>query len=144
MEHSCTILFLSQRIKLENKVVGNSNVTPNQKFELENNVTEKDFQVSINNIFYSPVESFVKTKATDYVYRFTKNEDNKCILEFGDGTNGAIPPNNLVIANYYITNGTSGNLNTNQITEIKSTISVPSGFILKCTNLKKSAGGTDS
>lgn len=133
-----------QRVLNQNKIIGVSTAQANQKFVLNKNVIEEEFSLQINGEFYESVDTFGISSPTNNHFKLTKNENNEVIVEFGDGINGRIPPAFSIITNYYTTEGSKGNLPSGSITEIKSSITVPSGFVLKCTNDSPSSNGSDS
>ena len=136
------IVAAKQFTPVLNEVIGTGDGTPNQKIIIDDNVIEENLLIEINSIIYTPTDSFAYSKPTDTHYRFSKNEFNQIELTFGDGVNAVIPPAFDMIADYYVSEGVLGNVEKNTITEIISSITVPSGFILKCTNEEKAAGGS--
>ena len=66
-------------------------------------------------------------------------------MVFGDGIKGVIPSlGDSIAVNYAVSQGAEGNVAANTITDIISSVSVPSGFILKVTNPDRASGGANA
>ena len=69
-------------------------------------------------------------------------ENQAIVIQFGDNTNGAIPPGSEpILATYYTTNGVQGNVTSDSITTIVSTLSLPAGVTATVNNDFESVGG---
>lgn len=127
-----------------NQIIGTSNGLANQSIVLSKKTVEESLSIQIDSEFYTSIDTFALASSSDNSFRFSKNEDNEVVIRFGDGVNGRIPPPFSILASYYTSEGANGNVSENTITEIKTTITVPSGYVLRCTNLAKASGGSDS
>jgi hypothetical protein len=121
-----------------------SNGTSKQKFELVNNIVDGSIDVSVGLLNYLGQETFAFSSANSLHFVGGINENGVMEIRFGDGNNGAIPPTNATIAvQYYVTQGSQGNVSELSINQIVSSISVPTGFVLRCENPKPASGGAD-
>lgn len=106
--------------------LGISSGLTNQAFELPTNYADSTITVTINVQNWAIVKDFALSESTDKVAKVEVREDGKTYLVFGDGVNGAIPTGGLSIgASYYTTSGTEGNLDTDTITTVVSTLTIP-------------------
>ncbi len=75
-----------------------------------------------------------------YIIRVTVNRT--LYLQFGDGTNGLVPPGSeTVTGNYYVTQGDLGNVTNDSITSIVTPLSLPAGVSATVNNDFTAAGG---
>lgn len=81
-----------------------STETPNQEFELlQTPFLSGSADVQATNGAYTQVDDFLDSTATDRHYTITVDENDRAIIRFGNGTNGAIPIG--IISVYYKTGG---------------------------------------
>ena len=109
-----------------NQLLGTSNGTANQKFLLPNDYVHNSAKVLIDsgqwNLYTSFGQMFGGTKGVIVDI----DELGNAYLIFGDGVNGAIPPNGEdIIVSYWTTLGSRSNSQPNTINKIISNISVP-------------------
>jgi len=136
------IIPASQQILKSNIDLGTTTNQKSQVFEMEEDVVDSSIQITINGENYTPVESLSFTESTDKVFFASINEDAKMTIEFGDDVNGMIPENPYsVVATYYTSSGALGNVGPGNITELVSSITVPSGIILLVNNVYDASGG---
>lgn len=125
-------------------VLGTSDGSSNQTFELEINVEDKSTIIFIDSIQYTFSENLAFNNFTEKVYTTTLNSEGKTIVKFGDGVNGFIPENGLDISiRYRKSLGFEGNLAENTVTLIESDITTPNSEELNVTNIIRSSGGKD-
>lgn len=149
---SMTLSFIEGKTTL-NESAGVSNGRPGQRFRLlKPNVTfgssgSAHIKVNITDGItsdywtYTSDSSFINFDSTDKVFRIEVSSDGYCVLIFGDGTNGRIPPvDNAVVVTYRTGGGTSANnVGAGRISKvITSTVNATS-----CTNAAKPSGGLD-
>jgi hypothetical protein len=116
---------------------------PNQVVVLENNVVDNSIELSINGVYYTAVETFAYSTAIDTHFVASVNESGLVIITFGDGVNGVIPDiGQNIVANYFVTQGSNGNVSSLSINTIVSI--VPSPLTLRTINNDNASGGTDS
>lgn len=139
-----TIIPAVQQILKNNITIGTTTTEKSQVFEMETNVVDSSIEITINNENWTPVESLAFANATDKVFFPSIDENLVMSIEFGDGINGAIPPDGQpVVAIYYTSSGASGNVGPGAISELISTITTPSGIILQVSNTFDASGGVD-
>lgn len=118
--------------------------TPKQSFVVDPLYVHNSMKVFINGQRWALYNSFGLMNSLTKGVVIEIDENAVAKLVFGDGINGAIPPNNTqVIIDYYQTEGVSGNLPPNTITFLSSTISLPAGLNLSFNNPGYSSGGSD-
>lgn len=133
-----------QRTQKTGVTIGTSDGSGFQSFELEADVVDGSIEIQVVSDNYTPVDSLSFAQADDKVFVGSIDENQLMAVEFGDGINGFIPdPGQDIIASYYLSDGASGNVAENTITEIVTTITVPPGFTLQCSNVFRATGGVD-
>ena len=133
----------SQYTPVSGDILGNTDGSTNQVINLPNNYADGSLKITINN------ETWVAYRSFGTMYPDTKgfvvniDENSQAYFSFGDGVNGAIPTTGqTVFGDYHISNGASGNIPPNQITQIVGTIpGVPTGLTLLVTNPDYASGG---
>jgi len=113
---------------ISNEVIGVSDGTPNQTYQLVNtSVITDSVQVTINGVSYQRVENLIDSNSYDPAFSVLTTADGITYIIFGDSVSGRIPPNGLQIyATYRVGGGTIGNIASNTI---KYLIKVPGGSI---------------
>jgi hypothetical protein len=124
---SVTVLA-TQGETVSNEVVGVSDGSPNQMYQLTNtSVINDSVQVTINGVSYQKVENLIDSNSYDPVFSVYTTADDITYIMFGDSVSGRIPPNGIQIyATYRVGGGTLGNIASNTI---KYVIKVPGGSI---------------
>jgi hypothetical protein len=131
--------------QVSNVSLGNSNGVKSQVFTLEEGVVDGNIDVVVNNVTYTPTETFGYVFKENTVYRSSLNEAGEMALEFGDGINGKIPPSGSPIAvSYYISSGEGGNVGAGTIVDVRSSLTLPSGVTMRVTNQVAASGGSDA
>ncbi|GAB4493074.1 MAG: hypothetical protein OHK0045_21880 [Raineya sp.] len=131
--------------KFENIELGITNGQASQKFNLPQKVVDFDIRLNIASNIYGQVPTFFYSSREDYHFVASIDANMQMQVTLGDGITGRIPPiGEIVYADYYLCEGLRGNVAANKITEIISSVSVPSGYILKCTNRNRASGGVDA
>lgn len=140
---------MKQWLKIVSQVLGTSNGAADQVFEIilpsntVGQVVDFNIQVSDGVDIWAQKDTLAFSAQTDKHIVTRINANGNMEVFFGDSVNGAIPAPGPLTVTYYVSQGTEGNLAENQITEIKTNITVPSGYILKATNPQRSSGGTN-
>lgn len=130
--------------KFENVNIGTTNGQPSQVLLLPEKVVDYDILLQIGANTYGQVDTFFYSSKDDLHFVPSINKDNRMQVELGDGITGKIPLiGESVLANFYVSEGVLGNVGANKITEVISSVTVPSGMILKCKNNTKASGGTN-
>lgn len=90
---------------------------------------------------WTRVDSFVFSNATDRHYRIEYSDSGICLVVFGNGVNGKIPPRGAtnIRVTYRIGGGTAGNVGAASITEITT----PVNYVTSVTNAAAASGGSD-
>jgi hypothetical protein len=131
--------------KVSNVALGNSSGIKSQVFALEEGVVDGNIDVVVNNVTYTPAETFGYVFKDDQVYRSSLNEAGEMAVEFGDNINGKIPPSGSpIVVSYYISSGSGGNVGVGSIVDVRSSLTVPSGVVIKVTNQLAASGGSDA
>lgn len=134
-----------QQIAFTNISLGNSDGTAQQVFELAESIVDNSVSVLVNAIGWTSQDSFLYSFQESEHFVAGVGESRKMEVVFGDGIKGLIPSlGDAISVNYAVSEGAKGNVSANTITDIISSISTPSGFILKCTNLDRASGGADA
>ena len=155
----------TQAITFTNEVLGASDGTPNQTFQVTNTpavllptpltvtnpdgttVTITDLRLEIDEgqgfIVWQEVEDFFSSGPNDAVYMFDRNSG---VVTLGSGDHGRIPvanptnPSaNVVARSYRSGGGSQGNVGAKTITQILTTVQSINGAI----NIQPATGGTD-
>lgn len=131
----------TQGVTVANELIGSSNGTANQTFQLfESPVINNSVQVTINNVVYTGVQYLIDYNNNDPVFTTITNANDSTFVIFGDGISGRIPPNGSTInATYRVGGGVSGNVAANNIKFIL-TNAAPG---LSVTNQNAAFGGAD-
>jgi Baseplate J-like protein len=113
---------------VSNEIIGVSDGTPNQTYQLVNtSVINDSIQITINGVSYQKVENLIDSNSYDPAFSVITNAEGITYIIFGDSVSGRIPPNGLQIyATYRVGGGTIGNIASNTI---KYLIKVPGGSI---------------
>ena len=113
---------------VSNEIIGVSDGSPNQMYQLVNSsVINDSVEVTINGVSYQKVENLIDSNSYDPVFSVYTTADDIAFIMFGDSVSGRIPPNGIQIyATYRIGGGTLGNIASNTI---KYVIKVPGGAI---------------
>lgn len=139
------IIPAKQWVQVANVNLGNSTGLAGQKIELAAGVVDSQISLLVGLTQYEGVETFAYTYEADEVYVAGLNEAAKMEIRFGDNINGKIPPTGAAFTcTYYTSLGEQGNVAPGTLTEIQGTITVPSGVVLKVTNLNRASGGADA
>ncbi len=133
-----------QQIAFTNISLGNSDGTASQVFELAESIVDNSVSVLVNAIGWASQDSFLYSFQESEDFVAGVGESRKMEVVFGDGIKGFIPSlGDSITVNYAVSQGSEGNVAANTITDIISSITVPSGFILKVTNLDRASGGAN-
>jgi hypothetical protein len=137
--------FAAQYSPIVGDILGNTNGVPSQTMDLPDNYVDTSILININGEDWKEFRSFGLMFPDTKGFVVNIDEDQRCFLEFGDGVNGKIPTTGqTVFANYKVSEGATGNIPPNQISQLISTISgIPVGLTLKVTNPDYSSGGSD-
>ncbi|WP_338761869.1 baseplate J/gp47 family protein [Bernardetia sp. ABR2-2B] len=133
-----------QQIDFTNISVGTSDGTTSQTFELIEEIVDGSVSVLVDGIGWTSKDSFLRSFQTDNDFVAGVGQSRKMEIAFGDAVKGFIPQvGSEITVNYAVSQGVAGNVSENQITDIISSITTPSGFVLKATNPDRASGGAD-
>lgn len=125
--------------------LGNSDGSADQEFVLETKVADNTVSILVDVTPYTGQDTFAFSFSTSTHFVAGLDEDQKMKVTFGDDINGKIPPSgNAITANYFITEGTDGNVGANKITTINDAITVPGGESISVNNATSASGGADA
>lgn len=133
-----------QLVPLAGQQIGVSDGGNGQEFEIDARVAHDSVSIDINGQAWTRQDTLAFSISTDRHFINGLVESGKLAVEFGDGISGAVPGAGLaVVASYYLTDGTAGNVAENRITNLISTVTVPAGLTLRVTNPGRASGGSD-
>ena len=122
-------VFVEQGETIEDDVLGTSNGTPMQKFDLDYTevlVDSIELYVDEGEGFelWEKVDNFLECNDKSKCYCVSVDEFDTCTIEFGNGIKGKVPLSveNGIVANYRIGGGDIGNVSENIITEMDEDI----------------------
>ena len=115
-------------ITISNEILGTSNSSRNQKFNLSYSPVVKDsIKVDVKEdtnqwVRWTCVDDFSDSNADSRHYVVYILDNNQAQIQFGDGNSGRIPPNfiNGIRVSYLNGGGTEGNITDNVLTELYS------------------------
>lgn len=120
-----------QGVSIEGELVGSSNGTPNQKYQLNYSpVIAGSVEILVNEgSGFSPwnrVNNFVDSGFTSRDYTLSITDNNNAVIQFGDGVFGKIPVpyTNGIFANYRVGGGSSGNVGANTVVVMDTNLAV--------------------
>lgn len=103
-------------------------ITEFQEFTLPSlNVISDTVEVTVNSISWTRVETLANSSSTDKVFRVITKPNSVQVIQFGDGTFGAIPPAFDVLATYRLGGGTVGNIKARNTTVASGTLGSTDG-----------------
>ncbi len=129
-----------------NEIIASSNGDTNQRYRLSRRPVV--WQSEMVEVFedgawqaWTRKDNFVSSGGSDKHFRVAVDADGYFWIEFGDGTNGRIPPRgtNNIRATYRVGGGTAGNVGAGTIIELVSAVQ----YIESINNAKAANGGTD-
>jgi hypothetical protein len=125
--------------------LGNTDGTANQEFFIQDDgVVAGSVSVSISGAPYLNVPTLAYSLPYDTHFIQDCNADRKSVVILGDGYYGNIPlVSKIVVADWLTTLGAAGNVGANTITNIVSTITLPSGVTIAATNPSRASGGKE-
>lgn len=151
----CTIPIAGTEISVQAKnwtpitasLLGVSTGLADQIYDLVKNVVDGSIVLKVDIDSYLAVDTLAYSISTSKHYVQTVTELGKMSVIFGDNVNGVIPTiGKNITADYFTSDGSAGNVGVGSITEIVSTVpmpGIPSGFVLKVTNVGAASGGVD-
>lgn len=132
-----------QQTLQENQSLGVTNSNANQTFNLPPAYVHDTATVRVGAEVWTRVNSLGRALATDKVFVVEISTAKIPFIKFGDGLNGAIPADSLpVLATYYITNGSDGNVAADTITSQSPQIAITGVSQITATNLVAASGGS--
>jgi hypothetical protein len=145
---SGTIKLFSQKVTCyqqtskTNVIVGTSDGSASfQEFNMpELDVLKTSISITINSLSWTRVDTFVNSISTDKHYKVEYKTDGSCVLVFGNGTYGLIPPAFPIYASYAIGGGTAANITV--LNKINSYAGTDSN-ITAASNCTTFSGGAD-
>lgn len=135
-----------QRVGVTGKVLGLSTGLADQIFPLEANVVFNSINIVAGVDTYLNVPTLGYSSPADTSFISGVNESGIMVVQFGDNLSGHIPTmGSSIVAGYYTSSGASGNVGSDTITQIISSVfGIPLGLTLKVTNPDRASGGVDS
>lgn len=122
--------------------IGTSNGSTNQTFELPLDIVDGSVLVKVGGVAWTPAETFAFSNSTSQIYVVSVNELGVPIIKFGDGIVGQIPNNGVAItADYKTTLAEIGNVGANTITNLISTLILPTGITISVNNVERASSG---
>lgn len=130
------------RIKLSYLAVGDNY----EKFDIKrSDVTLRELEVQVNSVIWDRVDDIIDAAATDNAWTYEPGADGKIRIMFGNNSYGRkLSVNDAVDIYCLISSGASGNLKSNVITKINSTIYDSASQVvgdISCNNADKPYGG---
>ena len=118
----------TQGTTVSNELVGNSDGTPSQAYQLsQTSVINDSASVLIGTVTYNRVEYLIDYNSYDPVFTIYTDAEGISYVTFGDGVSGRIPPiSSQIYVTYRVGGGVVGNVASNTI---KNIIKFPSGSI---------------
>lgn len=121
-----------QGITVEGEIVGGSNGTPNQSFQLSYpSVINDSVVIEVNEgsgfEYWTRVTNFVESGPEDRHFVLKVTNDNYTSVVFGDGVTGKIPArfdNGIRAAFYRVGGGTKGNVGANKVNLLESSLAL--------------------
>lgn len=112
-----TTVTATQGITVSGEIVGESNGTVNQSFELsQSSVINGSISVVVGGSNYTQVPYLIDYNGYDPVFSTYTNGDGVTFIVFGDGISGRIPPNTAqIVATYRVGGGAAGNVAVNTL-----------------------------
>ncbi len=138
-------LTVVQGITVSSEAVGSSTGAPNQIYSLFNTpVIQGSVQVFVDEgagpIPWTDVPDLIDTGPYDAVFLVSEDANGIDYVNFGDGTNGAIPaPQSPITVTYRVGGGIAGNVGSGQIVVDRTGL----GVFTSVTNPNAAAGGSD-
>jgi len=144
---SATVLA-TQGTTEANELVGNSDGTPTQSFQLsQTSVINDSVGVLVGIVTYQRVEYLIDYNSYDPVFTIYTDAEGISYITFGDGVSGRIPPiSSQVYATYRIGGGVVGNVASNTIKNIIKfpTGSIPAGLSVNNQDISVTGDGAAS
>ena len=118
----------TQGTTVSSELVGNSDGTPTQSFQLSQaSVINDSASVLVGTVPYQRVEYLIDYNSYDPVFTTYTDAEGITYITFGDGVSGRIPPiSSQIYATYRVGGGANGNVSSNVI---KNILKFPSGSI---------------
>jgi uncharacterized phage protein gp47/JayE len=132
-----------QQTLVSGDILGVTNDQADQLFSLGTDYAHDSVEITIGGDPWTLVPTLGRSGPLEKVYIVEVSANKEAFIKFGDGINGAIPTSGQnLVANYYTTLGTLGNVEVGTITNIFSIINVGSDK-LQSYNFFKAVAGTD-
>lgn len=123
--------------------LGTTSGVNNEAFSLGQSYVDSSSVITIDSIPWTEVTSLGLYGATDKVYVVEIDVDGLAYAVFGNGTNGAIPPNpKSVIADFDVTQANLGNVDANTITTLVTTLTLPGVTTITINNPLPATAGS--
>jgi predicted phage baseplate assembly protein len=134
-------VLATQGYTVSNELIGTSDGTANQIFELdETPVIQNSIDILVNSTPYRNVQYLIEQGGGDAVFVVSTNADGITSVEFGDGVGGRVPTTNgQIYVTYRVGGGTFGNVSSGTTKNILTNYTPG----LSVTNTEAASGGTD-
>jgi uncharacterized phage protein gp47/JayE len=135
-------VLATQGYTVAGELVGSSDGTANQKFQLDDSpVIQDSVEVLVNTTPYRNVQYLIEHGSSDAVFVTSTDAEGVTSIEFGDGVGGRAPATNgQIYATYRVGGGTTGNVSANTIKNILTNYQAG----LSVNNTEAASGGTDA
>lgn len=134
-----------QQISFSNEFLGTSDGSASQVFSMGDKIVDSSVIVFVDGSGWTSVDSFIKSFQESKHYVAGLGETAEMEVTFGDGFKGELPVIGQELrVNYAVSEGELGNVAPNTVTEVVTSISTPSGFVLKATNPARAVGGANA
>lgn len=135
------LLDVKQQKTITPYILGTSDGTVNQVFELPSDFCHGTLEVTIEATSWEEVDQFAFYGPDEKVFRVAMGVNGKMYLTFGDDVNGSVPTDRATITvNYLTTKGLDGKVGEDTITTMTTILPGPV-YNLSFTNPDKSYGG---
>lgn len=126
--------------------MGNTTASEDSVYEIGTNYVHNSMLLKVGGEIWTLVDTLGRSGPEDKHYIVEITADRVAIIKFGDGINGKIPNAGLdILGNYYITQGSLGNVNANTINQTNFVFDTQAMDVseVKITNPYSAVAGTD-
>lgn len=143
---SYAIVPTRQWEKVDDEELGITTNQPLQSYQIPGAYVNNTLELTIDDVPWILQSTLARSLPTDKHYIVDVNQDEIPLVRFGNGINGAIPPaNKTIIADYYTTQGKSGNdISEDTINQLDGVLVLPAPAVgIIVTNKLQPVGGAD-
>ncbi len=137
-------LGVEQKTQLLNQNLGLTSGVADQNVSIGLDYVDGSMALEVDGNLWELKDTLGRSTPLDQHYIIEISVNKVAFIKFGDGINGVIPSAGLqLIADYYTTLGSEGNVDPNTITTIVSTLIIPGVDTLEVNNSLKAVAGTE-